>query len=79
MLKEFKVNIAYLVSVIAVIFFVCGFGWGQWFAERSIRKEKSKLEQGRLFVSVPMHKDHASKIFESIKILSELAEEKIDE
>ena len=57
-------------AVIALIFFVSGFGWGQWFAERSIRKERSELEQGKLVVSVPMHKNHATKIFESIKILS---------
>ena len=73
-----KIMITYF-AVIALIFFVSGFGWGQWFAERSIRKERSELEQGKLVVSDPMHKNHATKIFESIKILSELAEEKHDE
>ena len=70
-----KIVITYFV-VIALIFFVSGFGWGQWLTERSIRKERFELESGRLFVSVPMHKDHATKIFESIKILLELVEEK---
>ncbi len=41
-------------AVIAIIFFVGGFGWGQWFSERSTRKERIGLEQGRLLVSVPI-------------------------
>ena len=73
-----KIMITYF-AVIALIFFVSGFGWGQWFAERAIRKERIELESGRLLVSVPMHKDYATKVFESIKILSELVEEKHDE
>ncbi|MDC8446070.1 MAG: hypothetical protein LV471_09130 [Nitrosomonas sp.] len=68
-----------MVIVIACIFFVCGFGWGQWFAERAIRKERSNLEQGRLLVSVPMHKDEASRVFEAIQTLVELSEGRRDE
>ena len=78
MLKDMKIVITYF-SVIAVIFFVSGFGWGQWFAERAIRKERSNLEQGRLFVSVPMHKDEAHLVFETIKNLAERAKEARDE
>lgn len=66
-------------SMIAIIFFVSGFGWGQLFAERAIRKQRSRLEQGRLLVSVPMHKDEASRVFEAIQTLVELSEGKHDE
>jgi len=65
--------------MIAIIFFVSGFGWGQLFAERAIRKQRSRLEQGRLLVSVPMHKDEASRVFEAIQTLVELSEGKHDE
>lgn len=78
MLKDMKIVITYF-AVIALIFFVSGFGWGQWFAERAIRKERSKLEQGRLFVSVPMHKDEAHLVFETLKNLAKLSEEMRDE
>jgi hypothetical protein len=67
------------IAVIALIFFVGGFGWGQWFAERLIRRERSELEQGRLLVSVPMHKDEARFIFETLKNLAKRAEEMCDE
>jgi hypothetical protein len=66
-------------AVIALIFFVSGFGWGKWFAERSIRKERIELEQGRLIVSVPMHKDEAQFVFETLKNLAKWAEEMRDE
>lgn len=65
--------------VVILIVFVSGFGWGQWFAERAIRKERVKLEQGRLFVSVPMHKDEAHLVFETLLNLAKRAEEKRDE
>ncbi len=65
--------------VVIFIVFASGFGWGQWFAERAIRKERNKLSQGRLLVSVPMHKDHASKLMGNLKIIAELAEEDRDE
>ena len=57
--------------VVILIVFVSGFGWGQWFAERAIRKERSKLEQGRHFVSVPMHQDEAHLVFKTIKNLAD--------
>lgn len=49
--------------------FVCGFGWGQWFAERSIRKDRSRLDHERMIISVPMNKDDAQATFE---LLSEI-------
>lgn len=51
------------VAIVCAIFiiYVCGFGWGMTFAERSIRKEQSDLHRGRVVVSMPMHEDQASK------------------
>lgn len=68
-----KSTIIVLVSICLV--FLLGFGWGQWFAERSIRKEKTDSEQGRLVVSVPMHGDDASQVFEAISIMAKKARE----
>ena len=62
-----------------VVVFVSGFGWGRWFTERAIRKERLELELGRLIVSVPMHKDEAQFVFETLKNLAKWAEEMRDE
>lgn len=59
-----------IVALVGLSFvFICGFGWGQWFAERSIRKDRSKLEQERMLVSVPMNKDDAQATLELISLI----------
>lgn len=73
MIEEITTNKLNLLIIIFIIF-MCGFGWGRWFAEKSIRKERIELERARLLVSVPMLPEQASKVFESLRILSELSD-----
>lgn len=70
---EIKVRpIIFTTAIICV--FVSGFGWGQWVSERAIRKERMELDSGRLVVSMPMDREEASMVFETLKILRKKAE-----
>ena len=62
------------IAIVCAIFiiYVCGFGWGMAFAERSIRKEQADLNKGRVVVSMPMHEDQAS---DRLGLLSNLMRE----
>lgn len=54
--------------VLLCVSFVSGFGWGQWLAERRIRIERRKLEDGRLYVSMPLREDTV----ETLQLVGEL-------
>jgi len=51
------------------LFFICGFGWGQWFAERTIRKDRATSEHERMVVSIPMSREDASAILELLSAI----------
>ena len=56
------------------IAFLCGFGWGQWHAERSIRKEKALMEVNKLFLSMPLNAEDASNALGLLKQLIDQVE-----
>lgn len=60
--------------VLIIVTFLCGFGWGQWYAERSIRKDKSFMEANKLFVSMPAKSEDASKVLGLLKDLMDKVE-----
>jgi hypothetical protein len=62
-------DMAVTMAIYAALFFGAGWGWGQWWAERCARRDKSALDRGRLSVSMPVHPDHAS---ETLRVLSAL-------
>lgn len=53
-----------ILFVIIVLFFtfISGFGWGEMYAERTIRKQNDELNRGRMSVSVPTNPETASKV-----------------
>ena len=55
--------------LVAALWFFGGWGWGQWWAERCARRDKSTLERGRMNVSMPVHPDNAA---ETLRVLSAL-------
>lgn len=59
---------------VSVLMFVAGFGWGQWYAERQIRKDQNSLTRGRLAMSMPMKEENASHMLGLLKDLTEQAE-----
>ena len=62
-------NMAAAMVIYAALFFVAGWGWGQWWAERCARRERRALEAGRLNVSMPVNPENAS---ETLRVLSVL-------
>ena len=62
-------GIATSMVIYAALFFVAGWGWGQWWAERCARRDKASMERGRLNVSMPVNPDNAS---ETLRVLSVL-------
>lgn len=56
----------------AAVFFMCGWGWGQWWNERAIRKEKRELTRGRMTVNMPVNPDDAAA---TMLLLASLIEE----
>jgi hypothetical protein len=61
--------------IYAALFFVAGWGWGQWWAERCARRDKAAMERGRMSVSMPVHPDQAA---ETLRLLSALMKQ-VDE
>lgn len=64
------------ITCAVAIIFAAGFGWGKSFAERSIRREQAELHKGRVSVSMPMRKDHASDMLGLLRDLMRAVEEK---
>ena len=62
-------SMAVTMVIYAVLFFGAGWGWGQWWAERCARRDKSTMDRGRLSVSTPVNPDNAS---ETLRVLSQL-------
>ena len=56
-------------AMVAFLWFLSGWGWGQWWAERCARRDKAAMERGRLSVSMPVDPDQAS---ETLRVLSVL-------
>lgn len=48
------------IAVLIAVVFLAGFGWGQWWSERTIRAEQTELTAGRITISMPMDKDKAA-------------------
>lgn len=63
------------VIVLLAFVFVAGWGWGQWWAERTIRAEQTKMVGGRLSVSMPMKPDDAAATMGLLKDLIEQVEQ----
>jgi hypothetical protein len=72
--KDMKMDsgIATTMVLYAAIFFLCGWGWGQWWNERQIRKEQRELVKGRMTVSMPVKPEDAAA---TMKLLAALVEE----
>jgi hypothetical protein len=67
-------NMAVTMALYAALFFGAGWGWGQWWAERCARRDKSAMERGRMSVSMPVHPDHASETLRVLSVLMKQAE-----
>ena len=53
----------YLGFLLAVfVFFLAGWGWGQWWSERTLRRDRATLERGRIALSMPMDPKWASEM-----------------
>lgn len=63
------------VVVLLAFVFVAGFGWGQWWAERTIRAERAAQDNGRISVSMPMKPDDAAATMGLLKSLIEQVEQ----
>jgi hypothetical protein len=50
---EMELSVGATMVLFAAVFFACGWGWGQWWAERNARQERRALEVGRIAVSMP--------------------------
>jgi hypothetical protein len=55
--------------IYAALFFVAGWGWGQWWAERCARRDKSAMERGRMTVSMPVDPDKAALTLRALSAL----------
>ena len=53
----------------AAVFFACGWGWGQWWAERTSREARAELERGRVTVSMPIEPGRAAGMLELLSKL----------
>ena len=69
-------SMAVTMVIYAVLFFGAGWGWGQWWAERCARRDKSVMERGRLIVSMPVHPNEASETLRTLSVLMKQAEER---
>lgn len=67
-------GVATTMVLYAAIFFVCGWGWGQWWNERQIRAEQGKLVKGRMNVSMPVKPEDAAATMKLLAALIEQAE-----
>lgn len=47
---------------VAAFFFLAGVGWGQWWAERQIRRAAAAQAKGRLQVAMPVNPQDAAAI-----------------
>lgn len=63
------------VVVLLAIVFVAGWGWGQWWAERTIRAERAAQDNGRISVSMPMKPDDAAATMGLLKNLIDQVEQ----
>lgn len=63
------------VVVLLAFVFVAGWGWGQWWAERTIRAERATQEKGRISISMPMKPDDAAATMGLLKSLIEQVEQ----
>lgn len=63
------VRIGATMIAYAAIFFAAGCGWGQWWAERVVRKERRDLEAGRIVISMPANPKDAAATLELLSSL----------
>ena len=56
------------------VFFLAGWGWGQWWCERTMRRERAVLERGRIALSMPMDPKWASDMMVMLKEFYEKAQ-----
>jgi predicted deacetylase len=55
------------ILAIAALFFLAGVGWGQWWAERQIRRASAAQAKGRLQVTMPVDSQDAATILAVLK------------
>lgn len=72
MVMKMDSGFAATMVLYAAIFFLAGWGWGQWWNERAIRKEQGELVKGRMNVSMPVKPEDAAA---TMKLLAALVEE----
>jgi len=56
------------VITIGVLLFA-GFGWGQLWAERQIRKESAATMKGRMQVTMPVNQEDAAATLEMLSLI----------
>jgi len=56
--------------VSAAIFFGLGWGWGQWWGERSARKQAAKLTHSCITLSIPATRDQAEVAIGILKLMA---------
>ena len=75
---KMDLSIGATMLLYAAVFFFCGWGWGQWWAERQVRQERRALEAGRLTVSLPADPKDAAVTLELLSELVKKAERQRD-
>lgn len=71
---EMELSVGATMVFYAAVFFACGWGWGQWWAERNARHERRALEAGRITVSMPANAEDAATTLELLSVLVKEAE-----
>lgn len=66
------------IVVLLTFVFVAGWGWGQWWAERTIRAERASHDKGRISLSMPMKPEDAAATMGLLKSLMEQVEQDKD-
>ena len=76
MKKVFEMDLSVGATMVfyTAVFFACGWGWGQWWAERNARHERRALEAGRITVSMPADPQDAALTLQLLSALVRKAE-----
>lgn len=65
-------NAAVTIVLYTLCVFAAGWGWGAWWQERAIRRDRASGERGRLNVSMPTVPENAAQM---MRLLSDLIEQ----
>lgn len=73
-MKAMDLSVGTTMALYAALFFGAGWGWGQWWAERTARHERRALEAGRIAVSMPADPQDAALTLQLLSALVRKAE-----